>query len=57
MSETIIKRDIRMFIRTSGFEVSSKLICPIVRLLNMKYSHVDSKKVALLTSEIIEEIR
>lgn len=57
MSETIIKRDIRMFIRTSGFEVSSKLICPIVRLLNMRYSHVDSKKAALLTSEIIEEIR
>ncbi len=55
MSDIAIKREIRSYIRNSGFEANSKMICPIVRLMNMKYSQIDNKKVASFANEIISE--
>lgn len=57
MSEVIIKKEIRKYIRSSGLEVSTKMICPIVKLFNMKYEDIDSRQVAFLTNKIIKEIR
>jgi hypothetical protein len=55
MSDIEIKRKIRTYIRNSGFEANSKMICPIVRIMNMKYSEIDNKKVVSFTNEIISE--
>ncbi len=56
MSEIMIKKEIRRYIRTSGLNVSFKMICPIVKLFNMKYKDVDSKQVAFLANIIIREV-
>lgn len=55
MSEISIKREIRSFIRNSGYAVNPKMVCPIVKIMNMKYSGVDNKRVVLLANEIISE--
>lgn len=55
MSDIAIKREIRSYIRNSGFEANSKMICPIVRLMNMKHTEIDNKKVVFIANEIISE--
>lgn len=55
MSDITIRREIRDVIRNSGFEANSKMLCSIVRIMNMKYSHIDNKRVKSLANEIINE--
>jgi len=55
MSDIRIKKEIRGVIRNSGFEANPKMICSIVRIINMKYSQIDTKRVASLANEIISE--
>lgn len=55
MSEIILKREIRGYIRNSGHVANSKMVCPIVKIMNMKYSHIDNKRVISLANEIINE--
>ncbi len=57
MSEIMIKQEIRKYIRTSGFEVSSKMICPIVKLFNMRYKNIDSKQIVSLANIVINETK
>lgn len=56
MSEIIIQSKIKKYIKSSGLEVSSKMVCPIVKLFNMKYKNIDSLQVATLTNKIIKEM-
>lgn len=55
MSEIFLKREIRSYIRNSGHVANSKIVCPIVKIMNMKYSDIDNKRVISLTNEIINE--
>ena len=53
MSELIMKKEIRSFIRNAGCEVNIKMICPIVKIINMKHNHVNNSRVRALANEII----
>lgn len=55
MSNIMIKAEIRKYLRNSSIQPTQKMVCPIVKLINMKYDDVDSKKVASLASELISE--
>jgi len=55
MSDITMKKEIRGVIRNSGFEANQKMLCSIVRIMNMKYSHIDNKKVVSLANEILNE--
>jgi len=55
MSELMIKREIRSFIRNSGLEVNFKMVCSIVKIINMKDNQVDNRRVRALANEIICE--
>ncbi|WP_174247223.1 hypothetical protein [Arcobacter sp. LA11] len=55
MSDITIKKEIRGVIRNSGFRANPKMVCSIVKIMNMKYSHIDNKKVASIANEIINE--
>lgn len=55
MSDITIKKEIRGAIRNSGFEANPKMICSIVKIMNMKYSDIDNKRVVCLANEIISE--
>ncbi len=53
MSESILRAEIKKVIRTSSLSVDYKMLCPIVKLLNMKYENIDNKQALALTKEII----
>ena len=53
MSELMIKREIRKLLRTSSLEINSKMVCPIVKLFNMKYGQVDNDHVASIAIKLI----
>ncbi len=55
MSELMIKKEVRRFIRTSGLEASPKMVCSIVRLFEMKYGVVDKSHVAQVATKLINE--
>ncbi len=55
MSDITMKKEIRGVIRNSGFEANPKMVCSIVKIMNMKYSDVDNKRVVCLANEIINE--
>jgi hypothetical protein len=56
MSDLVLKKEIRCFIRSSGLQANFKMVCPIVRLLNMKYKNIDNKKARFLANSIIDKI-
>ena len=53
MSDLLLKREIRKVVRESGFEKNSKLVCSIVKVLNMKYKNIDSQKAHKIVSEVL----
>lgn len=55
MSNIIIKKELRGYLRNSSLEVSHKMVCPMVKLIKMKYDNVDAKKVAIIANELINE--
>lgn len=55
MSELMLEREIRSIIRTSGYKASSKMLCPIMKLLKMKYKDIDNKDVTSIAVKIINE--
>ncbi|WP_164967799.1 hypothetical protein [Halarcobacter bivalviorum] len=55
MSNLILKKEIRSVIRNSGQEVNSKMLCSIVKLMNMRYRNLDKRRVVLLTNELLYE--
>lgn len=55
MLDIRIKKEIRGVIRNSGFEANPKMVCSIVRIMNMKYSQVDNKKVINFANQVINE--
>lgn len=55
MSDIVIKKEVRRYIRSSGMEVSSKMICPILKLFKMKHGEVDQKHVAMIATKLINE--
>lgn len=57
MSNLILRKEIRSVIRNCGQEASSKMLCSIVKLMNMRYKNLDKQKVVLLTNELLFESR
>ena len=58
MSDNILRAEIKKVIRSSSLSVDYKMLCPIVKLLNMRYENIDNKQALQLTKEIITlEIR
>jgi len=57
MSNILIKKELRNLIRTSGYEVSSNMLCSLVRIINMKYSNIENERVVFIANEIIREKR
>ncbi|MCP4969291.1 MAG: hypothetical protein GY932_01705 [Arcobacter sp.] len=55
MTELDMKNEIKGYIRNSGFEANSKMLCSIVKLMNMKHADIDKKRVISVTNEIISE--
>ena len=55
MSEIRIRKEVRKFIRNSGLEVSSKMVCPIVKIFKMKYGEVDDRHISSIARKIINE--
>lgn len=57
MSNLILKKEIRSVIRNSGQEANSKMLCSIVKLMNMRYKDLDKQRVVTLTNELLFESR
>lgn len=55
MSNLLMKKEIRKYIRTSSLEVHPKMVCSIVKLFKMKYGEVDQKHIALVATKLINE--
>lgn len=55
MSTITIKKELRQYLRNSSLEVSHKMVCPMVKLIKMKYENVDPKRVASIASALIDE--
>lgn len=55
MSRLILRKEIRSVIRNSGQEANSKMLCSIVKLMNMRYKNLDKKTVISLTNELLFE--
>ncbi|WP_164970040.1 hypothetical protein [Arcobacter sp. CECT 8983] len=57
MSNLILRKEIRSVIRNSGQVANSKMLCSIVKLMNMRYKNLDKKRVVSLTNELLFESR
>lgn len=55
MSELVIKREVRKYIRRSGMEAHPKMICSIVRLFKMKYGEVNKTQITQVAHKLINE--
>lgn len=55
MSDFMMEKEIRKILRTSSLEVNNKMVCPIVKLFNMKYKEIDNRHLALMATKIINE--
>jgi len=57
MSNLILRKEIRSVIRNCGQEANTKMLCSIVKLMNMRYKNLDNQKVTSLTNELLSESR
>lgn len=57
MSNLILKKEIRSVIRNSGQEASLKMLCSIVKLMNMRYKNLNRQALVSLTNQILVESR
>ena len=57
MSNLILRKEIRSVIRNSAQEANSKMLCSIVKLMNMRYKDLDKQRVVTLTNELLFESR
>ncbi|WP_298752203.1 MAG: hypothetical protein ACNI28_07975 [Arcobacter sp.] len=53
MSDLLLKREIRKMVRESGFEKNSKMVCSILKVLNMKHKNIDTNKAHKIASEVL----
>jgi len=55
VSDLMIKREVRRYLKTSVCKVDPKMVCSIVRLFRMRYGDVDQKHIASITTKLINE--
>lgn len=55
MSDLLIKTEIRKMLRTSGQKVNHKMVCPILKLFEMKYGEVDRHHISSIAVKLINE--
>ncbi|WP_375722606.1 hypothetical protein LXN10_08425 [Arcobacter sp. KX21116] len=53
MSDLLLKREIRKVLRESGLEKNSRMVCSIVKVLNMKHKNIDSSKAHLFAKQLL----
>lgn len=56
MSELYLKQEIRKLVRNSTFKADIKMVCPIVKIMNMKYENMDNEKIRKIASEVISQV-
>lgn len=55
MSEIYLKKEIKSIVRNAGIKADYKMVCPIIKIMNMKYENIDARKVRNIANEIISE--
>ncbi|WP_193150319.1 hypothetical protein [Sulfurimonas sediminis] len=53
MSDTILKSKIQALLHQSAYDKSVKLICPIVKILSMRYPYLSKNKIYTLTKSLV----
>lgn len=53
MSDTKLKAIIKILIEQSPYEKSDKLICPIVKIITMRYPNLTHDKIYALTKSLL----
>ena len=53
MSELLLEQEIKKIIATSGFKKDRKMVCPILKLLNMRYADIDNCKATEIANGLL----
>ena len=53
MSDTILKSKIQALLHQSPYDKSAKLICPIVKIISMRYPYISKNKIYTLTKALV----
>lgn len=53
MSDTRLKAKIQMLISQSSYTKSDKLICPIVKIISMRYPYLTHDKIYAITKSLL----
>ena len=53
MSDIALKSEIKTLIKKSGYQETRDLLCPIIRIVSMRYRDVPAKQICRVAKEIL----